>query len=202
MPKPMLKVEVEQNQGDSAIKKAYKKLTFISAHEDKDSYDLEIQWEFNEDCTQEFEELEYLLGMQIKLQKKQYVDFMRDITPIFFSLSEKVLAKYCGLKFIDIGEEGKRGWTLCMMKLLNLGVRPQPYWNNQTNISASIILEIMKQKCTNIQVLDVMDKKIRLVEKEVRNLAAHEIIGVTYEWIVKRSFYHFKGRVQKMQLRY
>ena len=59
-------------------------------------------------------------------------------------------------------------------------------WTDYTNISANVILKLMEQKCTDTNVLKVMEN-IRLVEKEVRNLAAHEIIGITEEWIKKKT---------------
>lgn len=132
------------------------------------------------------EEFEYILSMQVKLWKKQYIDFVRDITPIFYSLSQGVLEKYCQLKLKDIGEKKRGSWCISLKKINALGIVPDSTWSVHTNISANIILKIMKQKCTEEKVLKIM-QNIRLVEREVRNLAAHEIMGITAEWFKTRT---------------
>ncbi len=135
----------------------------------------------------EMKEFEYLLSMQTKLWKKQYMDFIRDVTPIFFSLSEKVLKKYCKLRFEDIGSRNKEGvYCISLEKLRSRKIKPQNRWGAHTNISSYVILKIMEQKCGEDRPLALM-KNIRTVEREVRNLAAHEIVGVTKEWIKNRT---------------
>ena len=44
----------------------------------------------------------------------------------------------------------------------------------------------MQQACSDQKLLKLL-KDIRTVEREVRNLAAHEIVGVTRSWIVRRT---------------
>ncbi|TGY97295.1 hypothetical protein E5329_05135 [Petralouisia muris] len=135
----------------------------------------------------EMKEYEYMLSMQTKLWKRQYMDFIRDITPIFFSLSEKVLKKYCKLRFEDIGKKNREGvFCLSLDKLRTQKIKPQERWGNHTNISSFVIFKIMEQKCKEERVLELM-KNIRTVEREVRNLAAHEIVGVTKGWIKNRT---------------
>ncbi|MBQ9886808.1 MAG: hypothetical protein IJM37_08140 [Lachnospiraceae bacterium] len=168
-----LNIAVARNKLDlfyvNANKKKYKISNWFPITKDKD-----------------MEEYEYLLSMQTKLWRKQYVDFIRDITPIFYSLSRKVLFRYCHLEFKDIGNEGTSSWYLSMEKLKKLGVTPESYWHDKTNISSNNILSIMKQLCDNKAILELMDN-IRKAEREVRNLAAHEIMGVTYQWILKKT---------------
>jgi CRISPR type III-A/MTUBE-associated protein Csm6 len=131
-------------------------------------------------------EFEYLLSMQTKLQKKQYVDFMRDITPVFFSFSQRVLKKYCNLEFKDIGEERKECWFLSVDKIKEKGINPQYTWSNYTNIASSNILVIVEQLCEKKEVITIM-QNIRTVESKVRNLAAHQILGISAEWIEKQT---------------
>lgn len=134
----------------------------------------------------EMKEYEYLLSMQIKLQKKQYVDFMRDITPIFYSLSQRILKKYCKLSLADIGEEKNNGWCLSMQKLQQRGIKKGYNWHDNTNIAASNLLIIIEQLCNKKDVVELMNN-IRKAEQKVRNLAAHEIIGISAEEIKKRT---------------
>lgn len=135
----------------------------------------------------EMEEYEYLLAMQAKLWRKQYIDFIRDVTPIFFSLAEKVLKKHCGLSFQDIGNQNKDGvWCISAAKLRKKGIKPDSRWGDYTNISSYNILKIMEQVCNEPELLKLM-KNIRTVEREIRNLAAHQIVGVTRAWIVRKT---------------
>lgn len=134
----------------------------------------------------EMKEYEYLLSMQIKLQKKQYVDFMRDITPIFYSLSQRILKKYCNLTLSDIGEERKNGWCLSMQKLQDKGIKSGYNWRDNTNIAASNLLVIIEQLCAKKEIVQLMNN-IRTAEQKVRNLAAHEIIGISADEIKKRT---------------
>lgn len=136
--------------------------------------------------SREMREFEYLLAMQTKLWKKQYVDFVRDITPIFYSLSERALKKYCNLEFKDIGEEKGNAWFLSLDKLKQQGITPEHLWRDTTNISAYNIMKIMEKKNAQSAILNIMGD-IRKVEKEVRHLAAHQIVGATSEWIEKRT---------------
>ncbi len=133
-------------------------------------------------------EYEYLLAMQTKLWKKQYADFIKDVTPIFYSFSEEVLWKCCGLHFADIGEKKDSAWNLSIDKLRAKRIKPKTKWGDHTNISSYIVLTILNQLGADKEIIQLMDK-IRLVEREVRNLAAHQIVGVTREWIKKRTKY-------------
>lgn len=168
---------------DIAIARTRLNLKYVNMNRKR--YQLE-QW-FPIVQEREMQEFEYLLVMQKKLQKKQYADFIRDVTPIFYSLSEKVLEKNCGLKFADIGERQENdAWNLSIQKLNKNGIKCHKNWSDHTNISSYVILIILRQTCKNTKILDLMEK-IRVVEREVRNLAAHQIIGVTHEWIRKRT---------------
>ncbi|MCD8018739.1 MAG: hypothetical protein LUF92_03895 [Clostridiales bacterium] len=132
-------------------------------------------------------EYEYLLAMQTKLWKKQYGDFIKDLTPIFFSLSEKVLKQCGGLCFKDIGNQDKKGvWKLNKAKLINLKIHTKYDLKDRSFISSLNILEILDTLCINQEVMSLMHK-IRDVEEEVRNLAAHQIVGVTDAWIKRKT---------------
>ncbi len=145
----------------------------------------------------EMKEFEYLLAMQAKLWKKQYIDFIRDVTPVFYSLSERVLKRYCDLSFQDIGTQAREGaWCLSLEKLKEKGIRPNVNWGDFTHLSSYVVLMIMEQVCEDENILELM-RGIRTVEREVRNLAAHEIVGVTEEWVEKKTGFR-PGKVMDM----
>ncbi len=164
---------------------ARNRLDLYYVNNNRKKYDLQHWFLFTGE--REMQEYEYLLAMRIKLLKKQYADFIRDVTPIFYSFSEKVLEKSCGLKFADIGKEQKSGaWNLSLKKLRMQNIKPQNNWRDYTFISSYVILSILQQKSSDKKVLDLMGK-IRIVEQKVRNLAAHQILGVTAGWIKKQT---------------
>lgn len=167
---------------DIAIERRKMNLEYIKGK--KKLYGVETWFPVAQD--RDMKEFEYILSMQIKLWKRQYIDYVRDITPIFYSLSERVLKKYCQLKFSDIGKESRGSWCISIKRINQLGLAAESRWTDYTIISANVILKIMEQKCTEEKVLKVM-QNIRLVEREVRNLAAHEIVGITAEWFKNRT---------------
>ena len=138
---------------------------------------------------------EYLMVMKLKLNQKRYVDFIRDITPVFFTLSEEIMNKNCKLTFADIGWEkaskvgkGEKLWCVDIGKLRGLGIQISPRWTNDTFISANVILKILEQRNINETILRNL-QKVRAVEEGIRNLAAHEIVGLSDEGIKRRVGY-------------
>lgn len=132
-------------------------------------------------------EFEYLLVMQTKLWKKKYVDFIRDITPVFFSFSEKVLEKYCNLRFSDIGECRNDNWYLAIEKLKKREIDPKPNWGNYTNISSTNILYIMKKICQDKNLVELMDLLFELAAYAGLNVSGYNrrIYGVMNEKLIK-----------------
>lgn len=181
--------DIFNNCLDMAIERKKLNLKYVNEH--RNEYDTD-GW-FPVERGREMKEFEYLLAMQIKLKKKQYVDFVRDVTPIFFSLSETLLKKCCNLSFNDIGykyyknNKDKCGtWNLKIAKLQKENIEPDNRWDDRTFISPNIIYRIMTKKHCDNSVLELMGE-IRSVEEKVRNLAAHDIVSVTSEWIEKRT---------------
>ena len=170
---------------------ARSKLNIMYVNQGRKRYQLQ-SW-FPVVDARDMKEFEYLLAMQTKLERKRYVDFVRDITPIFFSLSEKALKQYGNLRFDDIGNHdvNSEAWNLDVTKMSNLNLQMEPGWGNYTNISSYVIFKILKhlpQELQQEQADDVLDlmTNIRKAERKVRTLAAHEIVGVTYDWIVNK----------------
>ena len=138
---------------------------------------------------------EYLMIMKLKLSQKRYVDFIRDITPAFFTLSEEIMNKNCRLTLADIGWEkaskvakGEKLWCVDIGKLSALGMIISPRWTNDTFISANVILKILEQRNINETILRNL-QKVRAVEEGIRNLAAHEIVGLSEDGIKRRVGY-------------
>lgn len=167
-------------------------ILYVNQNRKKDNLD---EW-FPIKSADKIKSYEYLLVMKVKLQQERFVDFIRDITPIFFSLSEMVLKNSCNISLAQIGWE-KQGrasrseklWCLDINKLNIMGIVTKPQWTNDTFISANVILNILEQKNVDNTVLETL-RKIRGIEESVRNLAAHEIVGLTEDGIVNRAGYN------------
>ena len=171
---------------DIAIARQKLNLKFVNAK--RKDYALDKWFPIVEE--RKMKEFEYLLAMEVKLKRKQYVDFVRDITPIFFSLSERVLEKYCELKFDHICYKDKQDvYRISLEKAQQHKIRKGEKWGEASPISSYIILDIMKQLLPGNQDILPLMEKIRCAESKVRNLAAHEIVGVTETWIENHCHY-------------
>lgn len=135
---------------------------------------------------------EYALTLQMKIAKDEYADFIRGITPIVVDLLECILKNTCGLKLEELCKKNQQGvlsWD--EKKLKNTGVMyifEEKYRNGfkfgpvySVHI-ATLIENLSKNRTINEQIKSITD-----VEKNVRNVAAHEIVSVTDEWFKKNT---------------
>ena len=137
---------------------------------------------------------EYLLGLQIQLKRKEYAGFLRGLTPAIYRLSlfaVKNIAhipidSYCDhrdylyAERLNQDEMGKR-----ILKIFlgggNLAFR-------DGFLSSELCCRLLEnitpeEKCVKPLV------QLRDVEKKVRNLAAHTIVPITEQFIVRESRY-------------
>lgn len=131
---------------------------------------------------------EYALVLRMKIEKQEYADFIRGITPLVVDLLENVLKTECGI----VLEE-------CCTKRKNDGVM---YWNRKKLKQAGLLefldreyaggfkegpvyshhlAKIIRQRSKDRTLVQKVGA-ISGVESAVRNVAAHEIVSVTDEW--------------------
>lgn len=138
---------------------------------------------------------EYALVLQIKLQKEEYADFVRGITPIVVDLLEMILEKQCGIRvgdYCDINNKTKMmSWNKTklekagLMELLDEqykdkgGFKVGPVYSNS-------LAALIHCKCDDTALLQKVDE-ISQTESAVRNIAAHEIVSVTDEWFKEKA---------------
>ncbi len=137
---------------------------------------------------------EYACAIQIKLEKKEYSDFIRGITPLIVDVLEQILKLKLNIdinKSCNIRKDGNKIWNTGKLQangLYNIldkayeekgGFREGPVYSHALAhiIKAKSQDEILKQKVEDIV----------YVEQCVRNLAAHQIVSVTAEWFVEKS---------------
>lgn len=139
---------------------------------------------------------EYALSMQIKILHREYGDFIRAISPLITDLLEMILLEQCSfdvkkycitkenntekwkIKKLETTEEGRKA-----LDLLNQEWSPVKFWDN-TAVSAGNLVPLIEGFSDN-QEIKIAARKIREIEANVRNIAAHQIVSITEEKIKK-----------------
>jgi CRISPR type III-A/MTUBE-associated protein Csm6 len=136
---------------------------------------------------------EYALVLQMKLQKEEYTDFIRGITPIVTDLLEAVLERQCNLKVSDCCTIRNKVmyWDLSKLsehELLEVlddeysnkgGFKPGPVYSN-------VLAALIRRRCSDLVLIQKVNE-ISQAEIAVRNVAAHEIVSVTDEWFTEQA---------------
>lgn len=134
---------------------------------------------------------EYALVLQMKIEKEEYVDFVRGITPIVVDLLESIVKNECGLVIEDYCSRNGNGlliWDKTKLQQAGLwdtlnneyrgGFKTGPVYSNH-------IATLIRCKSRDSDLISKVEEMSH-VESEVRNMAAHEIVSVTDEWIRKK----------------
>ncbi len=148
--------------------------------------------------------LEYVLLLQMKVRRKEYADFIRAITPVVFKLFYRVLKRQCHIDIKDYCDEKKSGlrWNLEKIKQTEVGdilqkeyaatgFRGGPVYSSQLK---PLILHYSGSEKVNTLVTD-----LRHAEEKARNKAAHTIVSITNEKIVKWTDYTAEELLVKIQ---
>lgn len=127
---------------------------------------------------------EYLLILDLKVRKHEYVDFLRGITPLIADLFEMILKNSCGFDVDEytITKKGIAKWDIDklirnqqVMEELNRrfggSFKPGPVYSSAT----SIIIEALSDNGDLVELC----KRLRDTEDDLRNIAAHEIVGIS-----------------------
>lgn len=133
---------------------------------------------------------EYALNIDIRLRKKEYVDFIRSITPLVVDLFELILKEQCKIdinKYCDTYKANgtiARKWSMsklndsAVLEMLN-----QYFGTNGESFKGkdiySIHLKVLIDSFSQDNKLKKLIGDVRNVEGSIRNLAAHEIVSVT-----------------------
>lgn len=141
--------------------------------------------------------VEYALVLRLKNQKQEYADLSRGITPLVLDLLECILKRQCGIRLEDYCTLRKNGlfWDLQKMEKDETGravkgALEKGYENRggfrEGPVYSDALRVIIQERATNLelkkQVGEIVD-----IEHFARNMAAHEIVSVTEEWVRKRT---------------
>lgn len=149
---------------------------------------------------------EYLLALMIKAKKKEYADFIRAITPLTTDLMERVMVRCCGIKTSDFAYKNKDGvYKISISKLekeKNKEIKnalAAEFGNIVEREVTSIHYKIIICHLTTDQRLDDLVTNIRKVESKIRNMAAHQIVSVTEDYIVKHTGFTVKQIIDQLK---
>lgn len=124
---------------------------------------------------------EYALGLELKIARGEYADFIRAITPIVVDLLQEVCLQYCGVNLEDYCSKGNpRKWSAEKLKGTEVNwILTSKFKSFRYDVVYSIHLsKIIQKKCGDTEVVENVDRLIQ-VEQKIRNLAAHEIVSIT-----------------------
>lgn len=135
---------------------------------------------------------EYILVLKRKVDKQEYADFIRGITPIVVDVLEEILQKECNIRIEDYcyydrnnirkWDKGKMNGTE-LKEIVSKGYKREfDYDYIKSDALSKIILEKSDDKKLQQNVIDILN-----IEKKVRNITAHKIVSVTDEWIKQET---------------
>lgn len=147
---------------------------------------------------------EYALGLRIKVLKRELADFVRGITPLVVDLLEKILAKKCNIRLENCckkvyekdkktGKKNKEKWKWQwdvnrLQKMNLLETLNNAFHGNFTgkDVYSTHLKALILSRCGDPALNKKVDDIIG-VEREVRNMAAHDIISVTDQLIKNKT---------------
>lgn len=140
---------------------------------------------------------EYLLILQIKEKREEYADFLRGLTPVVYVLFKDILKKRCKFELNDYCVKTKKDVLILQKDLLEkdnklrvINALEQEFVNSggfrYGEVNSIILATIIKGICEDNTIID-MTWQIRDIETKARNVAAHNIVSVTSEWVREKT---------------
>ena len=135
---------------------------------------------------------EYALALEIKIKKGEYADFIRGLTPLTADLSELILKSQCNIDINDYCKVNRYGLRKFDTRKLNgtdiyETLQNEFDGNFKPNDVGTRQMVPLINKCSDDNVLKQKIMEIMDIEQAIRNLAAHEIVSVTEEWVKEKT---------------
>ena len=146
---------------------------------------------------------EYTLGLSIKLKRKEYVDFIRGITPILADLFVIILKKQCGIDMDEFTKITKRGrqWDRSKENTDVWRVLDQKYSDRGGfrggDVGSDHLVALIGEYSQDGK-LRQLAEELRDVEVKIRNMAAHQIVSINEEKIKQRTGFTGKQIMDKI----
>jgi len=134
---------------------------------------------------------EYALGLKVKVLREEYADFVRGITPLVVDMFEIIVKKYCGITIKDYCYYDKKNIMKWDQKKLQgtvaLKALEDEYGKFKYGPVYSVHLTIIIDTLSSEYSIKEKTSMLRKIEENVRNIAAHDIVSVTEEWVKKQT---------------
>ena len=144
--------------------------------------------------TEERKYFEYALSTDIKLKRGEYADFIRAITPLIVDLFETILKKEFNIDindYCEINGNSVRNWSIRKLSGTVIGNLLDRQYRNGfkgKEVYSDHLRMIIAGLSKDRRLIRTVNE-VRKVEKNIRNLAAHEIISITDRTIVEKTGY-------------
>ena len=139
---------------------------------------------------------EYMLALQAKEAKGEYVDFIRGISPIFTDLLEGILLKHAQFDISDYtytDDEGVKWDADRLSGTQYIGILNAAYTRGFAGgwVKSDHLVKLIQGLIADLSLRGCVEA-LRKIEKIVRNPAAHEIVGLSDKKIKEMTGYNCK----------
>lgn len=137
---------------------------------------------------------EYMLSLQNRVARAEYADFVRGVSPLFTDLFEAILLKQAHFDITEFTSMQNNMLQWDMNKLRSserFGTVLDTAFNGNFYggwIKTSHLVKLTEALITAPKITDCV-VKLRKVEESVRNIASHNMISVTDDWIKNKTGY-------------
>ncbi len=130
---------------------------------------------------------EYALMLSIKLKRQEYLEFIRGMTPLLFTISSLCVKKKLNIQINDFCKEKNKTLFLdrSILEASKQGIGILHDIETDTNryyttmfLSENQLIALIQQRLDNSMVKDNF-KLLYTIEKQVRNPAAHKIVALS-----------------------
>lgn len=143
---------------------------------------------------------EYVLSLQIKMRQGNYADFLRGLTPVvldLFTMCLKDQLKITPEQFCQKTRTGAYRISTAVMQQTETGRQIMQVLQRgfgdlnikEEHLGSMQIMKIFEGMSGDMALVEDL-RRMRDVETNVRNVAAHEIVSVTDDWIYHKTQLH------------
>lgn len=149
---------------------------------------------------------EYYLMLEIKLKRGELADFVRAVSPLLTDMFELYLERKCGININSFCKiNNKNGVKIrefnrelfCEELLQFMDDYFKPLRDREIPATANL-LPLILLKGKEKKAIELA-KELREFEKRVRNVAAHQIISITDEWLYSYSDYKSQDVIRMLK---
>lgn len=136
---------------------------------------------------------EYMLTLQARVDREEYAEFLRGLSPIFVELFKEILIKQtsCNINEVFRYDDKMLKWNLKKVQNFDEVQAILSKSGDKKWVTTGQLFKLIKSFVEDGIIVDCV-KKLRSVESTVRNMAAHNMIPISDTWIKKRTGYTSK----------